>query len=311
MVLREHSLLAGRPASPLMLTKHVARLGSVLLLLSLFSSMSLHALSSGCGKQVAAGALSIVKSTDGAGRGRTYIRLVPSNYDPHRGYSLVFVFHGAGGSATGSFELGLQNVPGAGESAIFVFPQGIPFQKEGVGWDDTNQGYDFPFFDNMVREIEAGYCIDTEEVFATGFSWGGDFSTALGCNRGDTLRAIVVNSASDEFHDTANYLTYEDLPCPSHRYPAVRFEHAAVADPAYPAPDFATTAKLFRYFNQCSAASAPAPEGGAVTSCVKFDGCSNEFMECSFDAHIGHTLPPDWAQNAWEFIASFRKSRPQ
>ena len=294
-----------------MIAQYAMRLGLIVFLLSLPSPTRLFALSSGCGKPNRASGVSAMQSTDGRGRSRTYLLLAPATYNPNRSYSLIFVFHGAGGSASGSLALGLQNVPGAAESGIFVFPQGIPFENQGVGWDDTNKGYDMPFFDNMLREVEASYCIDSGEVFAAGFSWGGDFLTALSCNRGDTLRAIAINSSSDEFRDTSNYLTYEDLPCPSHRRPAIRFEHAVLADKAYPAPDFATTSKLYQYFNQCRASSTPISSSTHVMSCVSFHGCAEEFIECFFDPAIGHKLPPNWARDTWDFLLSFRKARPE
>jgi poly(3-hydroxybutyrate) depolymerase len=232
---------------------------------------------------------------------------VPTDYDPRHAYSLIFVFHGAGGSSASSHALGLQEVPGAAQEGIFVFPQGIPFEKDGVGWDETNRGYDLPFFDNMVSALESSYCIDTGEVFASGFSWGGDFATALACNRGDTLRAIAVNSSTDEYSDNTNYLTFKGLPCPSHLHPAVRFEHAAIADKAYPAPDFATTSKLFQFFNQCSGPSKPVASRSSVMLCQQFDHCTQPYVECAFDSSIGHALPPHWAKDTWAFFLKFRE----
>lgn len=288
----------------------------ILALLSALSATSLMAedhdrgrfsMSAGCGKSGASTGVFTLTTTDGDNRVRTYRIQVPADYNPQRSYSLNFVFHGAGGTITDSYAQGLQNVPGASESGIFVFPQGIPFQYYGVGWDDTDRGYDMPFFDKMLRDVEASYCIDTREVFVAGFSWGGDFSTALACNRGDTIRAIAVNSSDDEYDDNSNYLTYQDLPCPSHEHPAIRFEHALGGDPVYPAPDFATTSKLFQYFNQCGTTSKPVQSSTSVMSCVSYLGCATEYIECPFDPKIGHNIPPNWAQDTWDFFSSFRE----
>jgi poly(3-hydroxybutyrate) depolymerase len=198
----------------------------------------------------------------------------------------------------------MQNAKGAPQNGLFVFPQGREFQHEGVVWDDSNVGYDLIFFDNMIRDIESDYCIDATRVFVAGFSWGGDFATALACNRSDTIRAIAANSTSDEYSDTLNYRTYRGFPCPSHVHPAVRFEHAAKGDSAYPAPDFATTSKLFQYFNHCSN-SKPIRYVASMTSCVSYRGCARKVIECSFDKSIGHKLPPNWAQDTWDFFQSF------
>ena len=230
---------------------------------------------------------------------------VPPHYDPVRAYPLLFVFHGADADSRHSSGWGLQDAAGAAGNGIFVFPDGVAFQHYGVGWDDGADGYDLPFFDNMVRDVEAAYCVDTSRVFVAGFSWGGDFAIALACHRGDKIRAVAVNSAADEFKDTANYLTYNGLPCRAQQHPAVRFGHAVGGDKEYPAPDFATTSKLFQYLNSCAAGSVSAKSTTPALSCVAYNSCAAGYTECSFDARIGHALPPNWAQDTWDFFAGF------
>jgi polyhydroxybutyrate depolymerase len=269
-------------------------------------SMQGEAMTSGCMKRDARMGISDQTTTDGNDTARAYLLQVPDNYKPKRAYPLIFVFHGAGGTAEQSRAAGLQNVPGASENAIFVFPQGIDFHHQGVGWDDSGHGYDMKFFDNMIDATESGYCIDAAEIFVAGFSWGGDFATSLACKRGDTIRAIAANSTSDEYSDKSNYWTYEGLPCSSHIHPAIRFEHAVEGDSSYPAPEFATTAELFRYFDRCNSASKPIPSKTSTESCVSFRGCAHQVIECSFDKSIGHKLPPNWARDTWEFFQSFQ-----
>jgi poly(3-hydroxybutyrate) depolymerase len=244
-------------------------------------------------------------STDGRQVVRRYLLQVPKSYDAEKAYPVVFVFHGKGGTAEQSRSWGLQDAKGAAESAIFVFPQGVMFRDYGVGWDDGNHGYDVPFFDHMLRDVEASYCVDEAEVFVAGFSWGGDFVTSLACNRGDKIRAMAVNSASDDYGDKADYKTYRGLPCPSRVQPAIRFEHAVERDGAYPPPDFATTSKLYQTFDRCTSASKAVPASASTESCVAYVGCAKELVECSFDASIGHKLPPHWAQDTWDFFEGF------
>ena len=266
------------------------------------------ATTAGCGKAGRAGLFSL-NTTDGRGTIRTYLVQVPADYSPTKAYALTFVFHGAAANEWQANSWGLQNVPGAAESAIFVFPNGMPYLNYGIGWDDTNKGYDMPFFDNMVNKIETSYCINSARVFAAGFSWGGDFVTALACNRGSILRAAAINSATDEYNDRTNYLTYQDLPCPTSSYPAIRFEHAIGGDSAYPSPDFATTSKLLQSFNACKGAcgvaSTSVPSSTSVMTCVSYSGCGKELIECSFNASIGHALPPNWAADTWAFFQTF------
>lgn len=263
----------------------------------------------GCGKLAQLTGLFNLSTTDGRGVIRTYLVQVPADYNPTKAYALTFVFHGAAANEWQSYSWGLQNVAGAAESGIFVFPNGMPYQNYGIGWDDTNKGYDMPFFDNMVKKIETNYCVNTARVFAAGFSWGGDFVTALACNRGSVLRAAAINSASDEYNDRTNYLTYQNLPCPTTSYPAIRFEHAIGGDGAYPSPDFATTSKLLQSFNvckgACGVASTSVASSSSAMTCVSYNGCGKELIECSFATSIGHALPPNWAADTWAFFQSF------
>jgi poly(3-hydroxybutyrate) depolymerase len=259
----------------------------------------------GCGHQgVHPGELTL-KSTDGSGRPRTYLIRIPTAYDASRPYPLVFVFHGAGGNSRESYAWGLQDAPGAAAGGIFVFPDGIAYKNLGIGWDDALDGYDLPFFDHMKKAVEAKYCIDAARLFVAGFSWGGDFATLLACARGAEIRAVAANSTSDEFKDAANYLTYAGLPCQSGRHAAIRFEHAAGGDKAYPAPYFATTSRLYQYLNSCGAASTEIAPRGASLRCVSYKECSAPYTECTFDPAIGHALPPNWAAHTWEFFSSF------
>jgi pimeloyl-ACP methyl ester carboxylesterase len=273
--------------------------------------------SAGCAKRADTGELKR-SLLDGNKTTRTFLLEVPPDYDASRPYALTFVFHGSAGSSTVSYSWGLQRAPGASANAIFVFPDGIPYKHFGVGWDDTAAGYDLPFFDNMLKALEDGYCIDPSRVFVAGFSWGGDFAIALACERGDLIRAVAANSTDDEFKDTSDYRTYQNLPCPARKHPAVRFQHAEDGDAAYPPPDFATTSKLFHYLNNCRGAAVPGaatpgtmppgraiavhPAGQPAGACIAYAGCSSEYVECIFDRKIGHNLPPHWAEETWAFF---------
>jgi poly(3-hydroxybutyrate) depolymerase len=261
--------------------------------------------SSGCGRRAIHTGVFNLHTTDGAGRTRTFLLEVPAVYNQSHAYSLNFVFHGAAGNSSQSYSWGLQNVAGASENGIFVFPDGINFQNYGVGWDDRKNGYDMPFFDNMVKVLEADFCVNRARVFVAGFSWGGDFVTALVCSRGNTIRAAAANSTTDEFRDVSKYYTYQGLPCSTTVHPALRFEHAVGGDGAYPAPRFATTSQLFRHLNSCSSASVSVRSSTSAMSCVSYKSCTKEYVECPFHSSIGHALPPNWAKDTWAFFQGF------
>ena len=270
-------------------------------------TLSHFSLSSGCGKAPASTGRTKVETKDGRGFTRTYLMLVPKDYDPHKIYSLALVLHGSGGTSEASMSWGLQNAPGAAASAIFLFPQGVAYHNSPAGWDDTPSGYDMPFLDAMIDSVEEAFCINRDEVFVAGFSWGGDFTISLSCARGDTFRAAAVNSAGDEFKNKAEYSSYRYLPCPGRLHPAVRFEHAVSGDGAYSTQEFTTASQFFAFQNQCSGGSKPTTSSSQQISCRVFTACAQQYIECPFDAPIGHALPPNWAQDTWEFFASYRE----
>jgi polyhydroxybutyrate depolymerase len=238
---------------------------------------------------------------DGKGKTRDYELLVPSTYDPAKPLALSFVYHGAGGKAESAKAFGLQDAPGAKDTSIFVFPQGIEFQNFGVGWDDSCGGYDVALFDRMLSSIESSYCIDKKRVFVAGFSWGCDHATALACCRGEKIRAIAAGSCADEFSNTSDYKTYVNLPCLAKASVGIRFTHDANGDTGYPGPLFATTSSLYRFINGCASSAAsidPSP-------CKSFAGCTSPFIECPYSG-LGHALPSGWSVDTWAFFSTFR-----
>jgi dienelactone hydrolase len=103
------------------------------------------------------------------GQNRSYILRVPDNYDtsgPQWSY------------------YGLR--PLANNTTIFVAPQGI-----GNAWANSG-GQDLTFVDDMIREIGAGLCVDTTQLFASGFSYGAGMSYAIGCARANVFRGVVL-----------------------------------------------------------------------------------------------------------------------
>ena len=123
---------------------------------------------------------------------RQYMLVVPADYDSDRAYPLVFMWHGRGGNGEGFRQYsGVEDV--AGGEAIFVYPDGLPVESMGnqTGWEMGATDRDVALFDALYVELTSNLCIDPERVFSAGHSFGGFFTNALGCVRGDVLRAIA------------------------------------------------------------------------------------------------------------------------
>ena len=132
---------------------------------------------------------------DVSGTTRQYILTLPTGYDPHHAYPLLFAFHGGSYNAqwvvdgtapqSGPY-YGIQAV--ANNTAILVAPQALS-----GSW--TNQGgRDVAYVDAMLSRFESQLCVDQSRIFATGFSMGAIMTIALGCNDSSKFRAIAAMS---------------------------------------------------------------------------------------------------------------------
>ena len=151
------------------------------------------AATAGCGKTptLTSGTHTIQSS----GQSRSFILRIPDGYNNTRPYRLIFGFHWRGGTAERG-RLGRQRrvppgpttacVAEPDNSAIFVAPQGLS-----NGWANSD-GQDVTFIDDMIRLIENDLCVDTTQLFAMGFSYGGGMSYALACARATVFRAVAV-----------------------------------------------------------------------------------------------------------------------
>src|SRR5262245_2235183 len=146
-------------------------------------------MSAGCGKDPApAGTVNL----DVGGMARLYIVDLPMNYDKTKAYRLVMAFHGAGLAAQ-SFKSFFKLTSKVGSEAIVAYLEAL---GNPTGW---NYNRDLPYFDAVLTQLKMQYCIDESRVFATGHSSGGYFTNALGCQRGDVLRAIGPFSGGAAF----------------------------------------------------------------------------------------------------------------
>lgn len=117
--------------------------------------------------------------------GRTFHVWGPSNYDPNKTYPVVLVFHGW--YATGeAFQSWFEMDKYVDNQAFVVYPDAIS------GLWDVNGTQDLLFFDEMMAQLAATYCINPSRVLAFGFSFGGHFVDHLGCKRAGYVKAITV-----------------------------------------------------------------------------------------------------------------------
>lgn len=223
---------------------------------------------------------------------RGYYLSVPADYDPSKPYALIFGYHGSNytGQKMRTY-LDLEKAPLAGKT-IFVYPDGLPLPNEpdNVAWVLTEGSRDLVFFDELYKKLREEYCIDPARVFANGQSYGGLMTNAVGCLRGDVLRAIAVVAGSGPRGNSckgqvAAWLTHgtDDT--------AVSFASGEKSR------DFWVAA------NHCMSTTLP----GTPTQCQNYQGCDagHPVIWCPHTADSGHQHPSFGRQAVREFLATF------
>lgn len=274
--------------------------------------------SAGCGmaaKDADETYVEIPVTVNGMTMTRQFYISIPAGYDPKAANRLIVGLHGRdySGDKMKSY-LGLEKSPVvARDDEIFVYPDALlrDFGSWGsaIGWQlgpgaaDTNAAgdEDVAFIDAMIEYMKTNYCIDSGRVFVTGQSWGGDFSSALACLRGNVFRASVPVAANGIY-----YLESPVVPCAGS--PAV-WEMHGKGDPYF---DITLGEEVRDYWikqNACSMMSTDLGitlASGAAEDCVEFSGCKEVVRYCAYDAQFGHQVPDDYySRVTMEFFRSY------
>ena len=260
--------------------------------------------SAGCGKAAALANGTISIESNGT---RSYILRAPDNYDRNHPYRLVLAYHWGSGTAqqvvdgTGVSEspfYGLWDL--ANNSTIFVAPVGLG-SGQATGWPNAN-GEDVAFTDAMLAQLEAGLCVDTGRIFATGFSYGASMSYALACARPGVFRGVVLYSGS------------ELSGCDGGTTPVAFYATHGLTDSVLGIAQGRSLRDHFVQVNGVTPQDPPEPAVGSGTHiCTTYKGGSARYPVewCAFDGDHNPN-PHDSGQSdswnppqAWAFISQF------
>lgn len=242
-----------------------------------------------------------------------YIVSLPPDYDMTKPYPLGFGFHGRNRNHQNCHDgdcAGFQDA--MGNEAVLVYMQSLrePLDAEMSGWESNDERDDNArFFELVLAELVANYCIDESRVFVAGTSSGASFSNLLGCRYGDQLLAIGPVSGG----------LPEDENCKG--APAAIVIHG-IDDPhvQFSAGESARDNYLMRA--GCMATSVPpladmhdeirgkrdAQPSVEDAGCVDYQGCAAaspvRWCEHSYGGYDGstHGWPPVGGQMIWDFV---------
>ncbi len=131
-------------------------------------------------------------SIDVNGTARQYVLELPTGYDGKTPVPVLFSLHGTGTTAQEFLGSGYGNVrKGIAGRTLIVGPQGLSRNGQ-TGWAGNGgiEQVDIDFFDALVVQLKANYCVDPSRFFAMGHSAGAMYSNELGCRRSNVIRAI-------------------------------------------------------------------------------------------------------------------------
>jgi polyhydroxybutyrate depolymerase len=235
------------------------------------------------------------------GVARRFYVSVPASYDPAQRYPLVVGLHGRDYDGVRMRDYLALEAQAPNDWAIFVYPDALRRDwtptLSAIGWQNGPVASmtssfggtdDLAFIDDMLAWMRGQYCLDASRYFATGQSWGGDFSNVVGCFRGDVFRAVAPVAANGDY-----YLpTRAGAAAPCVGAPAVWAFHG-VGDASIPFAQGPRYRDFWARRHACDATTTALSFEGLMAddTCVAYQGCAQPVRWCAYNAASGHQIP--------------------
>ena len=168
-----------------------------------------------------------------------YYVKTPSPYDASKPYPVIFMFNPTGNPITWAEQNAGYESNGAKTGAIRVYPDPA---SEASGWGAGDVSFFMPLYDAVID----AFCVDKARVFAAGESSGGDFSSILGCEYANVLRAVAPCATKDVSQYPLDPPRRE-LHGPGHRPIVIHGQNDNVVGPA----NGPKTRDFYRALNHC------------------------------------------------------------
>ena len=131
------------------------------------------------------------------GLNREYVLHIPNSYDGTSSVPLMLNFHGFGGSASDYMQEADMRLLAEADTFILIYPQGSCLDGLShwnacpLGGDNKSNADDFGFIESMITEISSQYNVDTERIYAAGYSNGGMMAYGLANYKSDLIAAVA------------------------------------------------------------------------------------------------------------------------
>ncbi|MDZ7923405.1 MAG: hypothetical protein U5M23_04960 [Marinagarivorans sp.] len=123
---------------------------------------------------------------------RKYDVRLPNNYDPDVAYPMIVQFHGCSAVTNNT---PMESV--AGNDAIIVRGHGVAGDPNRPCWNTSPTHASRDYVLDMVAEVPNNFCVNTDQIFATGYSSGTWLVNSLACHSGDIFRGMGTVSRGE------------------------------------------------------------------------------------------------------------------
>ena len=197
--------------------------------------------------------------------GHQYYVKLPTGYDASKAYPAIFVFNPTNNPIDWAEKNAGFEGAGPKEAWIRIYPHPA---NPSNGWGAN----DVSFFQPLYDQITGNFCVDKARVFATGESSGGDFSSILGCEHADKLRAVAPCATKN----VGQYpLTVSSRKCTGQVTSVViHGKNDSVVGPE----NGPKTRDFYAALNHCQMTTMPVSGfTDTLSNCVMFQGCDAGF----------------------------------
>ena len=247
---------------------------------------------------------------------RTYIIYIPNSYDESIEHPLMFNFHGFGGRAADFVYAADMRSQAERDKFIIVYPQGsllggFPhWNSSGPSTDNKSSADDIGFVEQLITKISMDYSVNSDRIYAAGFSNGGFFSYYLACNS-DKFAAIgsVAGTMIDDSFQNCNALI-----------PTGMINIHGTADSIVPyngdgggMTSINDVLEYWRYFNSCTVIKETNDSSyGPVTQYNYYDDNGGLYVQHYKETGGGHYWSKELTFNGkntndlvWDFVSKF------
>lgn len=269
--------------------------------------------SAGCGNPTElppGGVQTTIEAGAEGGGTRGYWLALPADYDPDEPHAVVLGYPGTDWVGE-QIQPYLDLERHAEAATIFVYPD--PLWRDFSGWG-TYGGWllgpnaapadgmeDLVFTTAILDHLEATYCIDTERVFVTGHSWGGDMAAVVGCFLGARVTATAPVAANEPY-----WFEAPDFACTGS---AAVWTWFGVADDHFTWQEhpgqFGDMQDVFWAEEHACAADTTSIAAGPDDVCVAHTGCTADTRYCLYGPDTGHQVPDVFAEAAMAWFGGF------